>query len=215
MIYLKQHAQALRWDYKPDFRTPKEKEKEQSKDDSKESSTFRERHPNKRKNKHESKSDRRSYKTKRIHMTDKRSPNPKRAKNSDQCRRQKCRERSTHTNHTHSECKFKESDTPKHSNLGKAPAKKQRNSKTNSSQPAKNAQAPKALNANGAISATSQIILQMRVRAKGKSKPALKHRFTKTKASWRYGKAHSPIAINRNAPPRSSKPGAMTFAPLA
>ena len=34
--------------------------------------------------------------------------------------------------------------------LGKAPAKKQRNSKTNSSQPAKNAQAPKALNANGA-----------------------------------------------------------------
>jgi hypothetical protein len=34
--------------------------------------------------------------------------------------------------------------------LGKAPAKKQRNSKTNSSQPTKNAQAPKALNANGA-----------------------------------------------------------------
>jgi hypothetical protein len=66
-----------------------------------------------------------------------------------------------------------------------------------------------------AISAISQIILQMRVQAKAKSKPALKHRLTKTKASWRYGKAHSPIAINKNAPPSSSKAGAMTFAPLA
>jgi hypothetical protein len=103
MIYLKQHAQALQWDYKPDFRPPKEKEKEQPKDDSKESSTSRERHPNKRKNKHESKSDRRSSKTKRTHMTDKRSPNPKSAKANDQCRQQKCRERGTHTNHTHSE----------------------------------------------------------------------------------------------------------------
>ncbi len=119
MIYLKQHAQALRWDHKPDFRPSKEKEKEQSKEYSKEFSTARERHPNKRKNKHESKSDRRSSKTKRTHMTDKRSPNPKGAKKNDQCRRQKCRERGTHTNHTHSECKFKESNTPKYLNLGK------------------------------------------------------------------------------------------------
>ena len=150
MIYLKQHAQALRWDHKLDFRPPKEKEKEQAKDDSKESSTSRERHPNKRKNKHESKSDRRSSKTKRTRMTDKRSPNPKKAKSDDHCRRQRCKDRGTHTNHTHSECKFKESDTPKHPNLGKAPANKQRNSKTNSSQPTKNAQASKGLNANGA-----------------------------------------------------------------
>ena len=150
MIYLKQHAQALRWEHKLDFRPPKEKEKEQSKDNSKDPSSTRERHPNKRKNKHDGKSDRNPSKTKRTHMTDKRTPNPKKIKSNDQCRRQKCRERGTHTNHTHNECKFKESDTPKHKNLGNAPAKKQRNAKTNSSQPAKNAQAPKAPNANGA-----------------------------------------------------------------
>ena len=150
MIYLKQHAQALRWEHKLDFRPPKEKEKEQSKDHSKDPSSTRERHPNKRKNKHDGKSDRQSTKTKRTHMTDKRTPNPKKIKSNDQCRRQKCRERGTHTNHTHNECKFKESDATKHKNLGNAPAKKQRNAKTNSSQPTKNAQAPKAQNANGA-----------------------------------------------------------------
>ena len=151
MIYLKQHAQALRWEHKLDFRPPKEKEKEQSKDHSKDPSSTRERHPNKRKNKHDGKSDRQATKTKRTHMTDKpRTPNPKKIKSNDQCRRQKCRERGTHTNHTHNECKFKESDATKHKNLGNAPAKKQRNAKTNSSQPTKNAQAPKAPNANGA-----------------------------------------------------------------
>ena len=151
MIYLKQHAQALRWEHKLDFRPPKEKEKEQSKDNSKDPSSTRERHPNKRKNKHDGKSDRNPSKTKRTHMTDKpRTPNPKKIKSNDQCRRQKCRERGTHTNHTHNECKFKESDATKHKNLGNAPAKKQRNAKTNSSQPTKNAQAPKAPNANGA-----------------------------------------------------------------
>ena len=151
MIYLKQHAQALRWEHKLDFRPPKEKEKEQSKDNSKDPSSTRERHPNKRKNKHDGKSDRNPSKTKRTHMTDKpRTPNPKKIKSNDQCRRQKCRERGTHTNHTHNECKFKESDATKHKNLGNAPAKKQRNAKTTSSQPTKNAQAPKAPNANGA-----------------------------------------------------------------
>ena len=150
MIYLKQHAQALRWEHKLDFRPPKEKEKEQSKDNSKDHSSTRERHPNKRKNKHDGKSDRNPSKTKRTHMTDKRTPNPKKIKSNDQSRRQKCRERGTHTNHTHNECKFKESDATKHKNLGNAPAKKQRNAKTNSSQPTKNAQAPKAPNANGA-----------------------------------------------------------------
>ena len=41
MIYLKQHAQALRWEHKLDFRPPKEKEKEQSKDNSKDPSSTR------------------------------------------------------------------------------------------------------------------------------------------------------------------------------
>ena len=39
MIYLKQQAQALRWDHKLDFRPPKEKEKEQSKDNTKDGSS--------------------------------------------------------------------------------------------------------------------------------------------------------------------------------
>ena len=82
-------------------------------------------------------------------MTDKASPNPKRIKASEQCRRKSCRQRNTHTNHTHEDCKFKESSGKIHPNLGKAPAKKQRNAKTNASQPVKNAQAPQAKDANG------------------------------------------------------------------
>jgi hypothetical protein len=203
MIYLKQHAQALRWEHKLGFCPPREKEKEQSKNNSKESSSSLERHSHKRKTKHEGKFDRMSSKTKRTNMTDKRSPNPKRAKkNNDQCRRQKCRERGAHTNHTHSECKFKESDTPKHTNLGKALAKKQRNSKTNSSQTSKNAQALQAKNANGA---KCYICNQpdQRVQAKAKSKLALRLHFIRIKASWRYDKVPSPTAISRNAPPGS------------
>jgi hypothetical protein len=82
-------------------------------------------------------------------MTEKASPNPERIKTSDQCRRQSCRKRGTHKNHSHDDCKFKEIDNTKFTNLGKAPTKKQRNAKTNSSQPTKQAQ-PLAKNANGA-----------------------------------------------------------------
>ena len=78
-------------------------------------------------------------------MTDKSTPNPKRISSKDYCKTPSCRKRGTHKNHTHSECKFKESNsTTKHPNLGSAPAKKQRNAKTNSSQPAKNAFTPPA-----------------------------------------------------------------------
>jgi hypothetical protein len=79
-------------------------------------------------------------------MTDKRGQNLKHTKSSDHCRRQRCRDRGTHTTHSHSGCKFKDSDTnkkesgpKKHPNLGQAPAKKQRNSKTNASRPEKHA----------------------------------------------------------------------------
>jgi hypothetical protein len=135
MIDLKQHSQALRWEHKIDFRPPKK---------SKEitpiiKATSR---PPKRKTVHT------NVKIKLItshlsqNVTDKASPNPKRIKTSDQCRRKSCRQRNTHTNHTHNESKFKESDNKHHPNLGKAPAKKQRNAKTNASQPVKNAQPP-------------------------------------------------------------------------
>jgi hypothetical protein len=77
-------------------------------------------------------------------MIDRSSPNPKRIKSNDQCNRRDCRRRGTQKNHSHDECKFKESEPTKHPNVGKAPPKKQRNAKTNASQPAKNAHAPSA-----------------------------------------------------------------------
>ena len=142
MTYLKQHAQALRWEHKLDFRPPKEKEKEQNRDKDKEDGRSQKRKP-----KSSRKPDGSSSSTKKLRMTDKRVPNPKRIKSSDHCRRQGCRDRGTNTNHTHSDCKFKESephtkfgtDPKKHPNLGKAPGKKPRNTKTTSSQPEKNA----------------------------------------------------------------------------
>ena len=138
MIYLKQHSQALRWEHKFDFRPPKEKEKDKSDHKGKDSSSTKESQPRKRKGK----SDHKSSRAKGIKMTDKSSPNPKRIKSSDQCKRRDCRRRGTHTNHTHDECKFKESESAKHPNVGKAPPKKQRNAKTNASQPVKNAHTP-------------------------------------------------------------------------
>ena len=146
MIYLKQHSQALRWEHKFDFRPPREKEKDKSDHKGKDSSSSKEDQPRKRKNK----MDRKPSKFKRVRMTDKSGPNPKKTKTDNQCRRHGCRKRGTHTNHTHDECLFKDSDTPRHKNLGKAPPKKQRNTKTNASQPTKHAQTPPVKNMNGA-----------------------------------------------------------------
>lgn len=145
MVYLKQHSQALRWEHKFDFRPPKEKERDSANNKQDEASSNRKDRSVKRKDKTEHK----SSKSKRIKLTEKASPNPKRIKTSDQCRRKSCRKRGTHKNHSHDDCKFKESENTKFTNLGKAPAKKQRNAKTNSSQPTKHAQ-PLAKNANGA-----------------------------------------------------------------
>jgi hypothetical protein len=152
MAYLRQHAQALRWEHKPDFRPPKEKEKEQDKSKTKDES-----HPQKRKAKPERKSDPKSSKSKRVRMTDKRGQNPKHKKSSDHCRSQRCRDRGTHTNHSHSDCKFKESDTNKkesdpknHPNLGRAPGKMQRNIKTNASRPEKHTAPPQTKGSGGA-----------------------------------------------------------------
>ena len=81
MVYLKQHAQALRWEHKLDFRPPREKEKEQDKNKNKDDSQSK-----KRKAKSDHKSDHRSSKPNRLRMTDKRVPNPKRIKSGDHCR---------------------------------------------------------------------------------------------------------------------------------
>ncbi len=75
MTYLKQHAQALRWERKLDFRPPREKEKEQDKTKNKDDNQSQ-----KQKTKSERKSERAPSLSKRIKLTDKRSPNPKAAR---------------------------------------------------------------------------------------------------------------------------------------
>ncbi len=142
---------SVRWEHKPDFRPPEEKEKELDKNNNKEDS-----HSQKRRTMSNCKPDYKSSKSKKIRMTDKRGPNPKHTKGGDHCRRQRCRDRGTHTNHSHSDSKFKESDTRKkesdtktHRNLGKAPAKKQRNTKTNASRPEKHVNTPQAKEPGG------------------------------------------------------------------
>jgi hypothetical protein len=144
MAYLKQHAHALRWEQKLDFRPPREKEKEH--DTSKDKGDGQ---SQKRKDKSNRKTDRNSSSSTKTRMTDKRVPNPKRIKSGDHCRRQGCRDRGTNTNHTQADCKFKESgtykkpepDPRKNPNLGRAPGKKPRNTKTTPSRPEKNANA--------------------------------------------------------------------------
>ncbi len=78
MTYFKQHAQALRWEHKLDFRPPREKEKEQDKNKNKD-----DKQSQKRKTKSERISERTPSLSKRIKITDKRSPNPKRSKSGD------------------------------------------------------------------------------------------------------------------------------------
>ncbi len=165
MVYLKRHSQALRWEHKFEVRPPKEKERDSANHKQNDSSSNQKDCSVKRKDKSEHK----SSKSKRIKMTEKASSNPKRIKTSDQRRRKSCCKGGTHKSHSHDDCKLKERYNTKFTNLGKASAKKQRNAKTNSSQPTKHAQ-PLAKNANGAKCYT-----------KAKLKPALKTCCTKTK----------------------------------
>jgi hypothetical protein len=141
MVYLKQHSQALRWEHRFDFCPPKEREKD--KDNTNHKNVDPSPKQKDRDLKRKKKPDRKSSRSQSIKMTDKSAPNPKRIASKDQCKRTSCRKSGTHKNHTHDECRFKESDSAtEHPNLGNAPAKKQRNAKTNSSQPTKNAFTP-------------------------------------------------------------------------
>jgi hypothetical protein len=129
--YLYQHSHSLGWERdKLHFRNPKEKDS-RIKGDPKSS--------------------------KRKPSNDKRDPKSKRQKTdspkirpNDQCRRKSCQQRGTHINHTHKDCRFKDSERaddkrprslsdPKHKkyarhpNLGQAPLKKVRNPKSGAS----------------------------------------------------------------------------------
>jgi hypothetical protein len=109
---------------------------------------------------------------------------------------------------THDECKFKESESTKHPNVGKAPPKKQRNAKTNASQPRrKHTRLPPNRMSVSAIPVGSLDTYPMLAQTKPKLKPALRARFIKIKASWRFGKAHLPTPTNKNVPHVSSKRG--------
>ena len=129
--YLYQHSHSLGWERdKLHFRNPKEKDP-RNKGDPKNS-------------KRKSSDNNRVSKSKRL-----KTDSPKIRPN-DQCRRKSCQQRGTHVNHTHKDCRFKDSERaddkkhrsltdPKrkkdarHPNLGQAPPKKTRNPKPGAS----------------------------------------------------------------------------------
>ena len=126
MQYLNQHTRQLGLEA-PSFTNPKDRQKDSDKSD--------------RKNK--SPSDRKKYRTERSDRKRKRTDasdsktgsNGKTRDKKDKgkvpfgkhCRRPSCKQRGTHKNHTHDECRFKDNDTSsthhKHPNLGQAPRK--------------------------------------------------------------------------------------------
>ncbi len=124
--YLYQYAQSLGWDRdKLNFRNPKERDSKQRGD------------PRSSKLKSPtSKRDGRHSKIKRL------KPTPHNVASHDQFKRKACREKGTHINHTHKDCRFKSSDrtnapssnlkrqgSTRHPNLGQASPKKTRNPK--------------------------------------------------------------------------------------
>jgi hypothetical protein len=120
--YLYQHANSLGWtNDKLNFNNPKDK------------GSHSKREPNDSKRKRPAtKSDfTRNAKSKRP------KPNAFKVSSRDQCRRKACREKGTHIDHSHQDCRFKTNDRPspsdnkrhegpRHPNLGLAPPKKAR-----------------------------------------------------------------------------------------
>jgi hypothetical protein len=129
--YLYQHAHSLGWDRdKLHFRNPKEKDSRTKGD-------------------HKSVK-RKSSKDKRDHKPKRQKTDSLKVRTNDDCQRKSCQQRGTHTNHTHKDCRFKDSEhvedkkprslsDPKrrkdarHPNLGQAPPKKVRNPKSGAS----------------------------------------------------------------------------------
>ena len=126
MQYLNQHTRQLGLET-PSFTNPKDRQKDSDKSDRKNKS------PSDRKKYRTDRSDR---KRKRTDASDsKMGSNGKTRDKKDKgkvpfgkhCRRPSCKQRGTHKNHTHDECRFKDNDTSsthhKHPNLGQAPRK--------------------------------------------------------------------------------------------
>ena len=140
MQYLNQHTRQLGLET-PSFTNPKDRQKDSDKSDRKNKS------PSDRKKYRTDRSDR---KRKRTDASDSKTGSNGKTRDKKEkgkvpfgkhCRRSSCKQRGTHKNHTHDDCRFKDRDassTPhKHPNLGKAPRKnKDQKSKSDVKSPA-------------------------------------------------------------------------------
>ena len=126
MQYLNQHTRQLGLEA-PSFTNPKDRQKDSDKSDRKNKS------PSDRKKYRTDRSDR---KRKRTDASDSKTGSNGKTRDKKEkgkvpfgkhCRRPSCKQRGTHKNHTHDECRFKDNDTSsthhKHPNLGQAPRK--------------------------------------------------------------------------------------------
>jgi hypothetical protein len=201
--YLYQHAQSLGWDRDElNVQNPKERDSNQR--------------GNPRSSKRKSptsKRDGRDPKVKRLR------PTPQSVASHDQCKRKACREKGTHINHTHKDCRFKSSDrtnapssdlkrqgSTRHPNLGQAPLKKTRNPKAVE---AKKSSAPRPKRAHATF-ATNLAILHLTVLIRQLTSKRPKANCSKTRISWCYGKSLGTTKPNRPAPLASLKHGVMT-----
>ena len=138
--YLNQHTRQLGLE-SPSFASPKEKRNDSNKiERQKTSSSDRKKNRTDRSDKKRKRTDASDFKTKsREKSRDKKDKG--KVPFGKHCRRASCKQRGTHTNHTHDECRFKDerssSGQPKHPNLGKAPRKtKDHKSKGDAKSPA-------------------------------------------------------------------------------
>jgi hypothetical protein len=138
--YLNQHTRQLGLE-SPSFASPKEKRNDSNKiERQKTSSSDRKKNRTDRSDKKRKRTDASDFKTKsREKSRDKKDKG--KVPFGKHCRRASCKQRGTHTNHTHDECRFKDesssSGQPKHPNLGKAPRKnKDHKSKSDAKSPA-------------------------------------------------------------------------------
>ena len=144
MQYLNQHTRQLGLEA-PSFASPKEKQNSSNKfERQKTSSSDRKKSRTDRSDKKRKRTDASDFKQKSRDKSREKSKDKKVKRNvpfGKHCRRPSCKQRGTHTNHTHDECRYKDDKSsvvqPKHPNLGKAPRKnKDQKSKSDIKSPA-------------------------------------------------------------------------------
>jgi hypothetical protein len=133
--YLSNHTRQLGLD-PPSFTNPKDKNNHSDKSEKSKSSSSEKKHSkNYRFDKKRKRTDASDFKSKSKDLKSKSrdSHHDKKEKGkipfSEQCYNPPCKQRGTHTNHRHKDCRFKDSEQllPKHPNLGRAPTKSKDN----------------------------------------------------------------------------------------